>query len=94
MAKGLTATVRQLYAAGRLDGFWEAGLAPWDAAAGIILVREAGGFVTEIGGGRDPLYRGTILAANDHLHRPLSELLAAPYADTRAQRPEPSDVSR
>jgi len=81
-------------AAGRLDGYWEAGLAPWDTAAGIILVREAGGFVTEIGGGRDPLYRGTILAANDHLHRPLSELLAAPYADTRAQRPEPSDVSR
>ena len=77
-----TATLDLAYvAAGRFDGFWEAGLAPWDIAAGIILVREAGGFVTEIGGGRDPLYRGTILAANDHLHRPLSELLAAPYAD-------------
>ncbi len=81
-------------AAGRFDGFWAAGLAPWDMAAGIILVREAGGFVTEIGGGRDPLYGDTILAANDRLHRPLSELLRGPYADMRARRSEPSDVSR
>jgi myo-inositol-1(or 4)-monophosphatase len=62
-------------AAGRYDGFWETGLSPWDVAAGIILVTEAGGFVTEINGGRNPLNGPDILAANSHLHRPLSKLL-------------------
>ncbi|MEI6985707.1 MAG: inositol monophosphatase family protein [Rhodospirillaceae bacterium] len=62
-------------AAGRFDGFWESGLCPWDVAAGILLVSEAGGFVTEINGGRNPLNGPTILAANSHLHRPLSKLL-------------------
>ena len=52
-------------AAGRYDAFWEYGLAPWDSAAGIVLVREAGGFVSEIDGGADPLYGASILAAND-----------------------------
>ncbi len=41
-------------AAGRFDGFWETGLNAWDVAAGLILVQEAGGYVTEIGGGRNP----------------------------------------
>ncbi len=62
-------------AAGRYDGFWETGLCPWDVAAGMILVSEAGGFATEIGGGRNPLNGPDILAANSHLHRPLSKLL-------------------
>jgi myo-inositol-1(or 4)-monophosphatase len=64
-------------AAGRYDGFWETGLSPWDVAAGIIMVTEAGGFVTEINGGRNPLTGPDILAANSHLHRPLSKLLTA-----------------
>lgn len=55
-------------AAGRFDTFWEADLSPWDVAAGIILVSEAGGFVTEIDGKRDPLYGRSILAANPNLH--------------------------
>ena len=55
-------------AAGRYDGFWERDLKPWDVGAGIVLVREAGGFVTEIDGGDDPLARGSILAANPSLH--------------------------
>jgi myo-inositol-1(or 4)-monophosphatase len=63
-------------AAGRHDGFFELGLFRWDVAAGILLIREAGGFVTEIDGGTDPLGAGSILAANPHLHGPLSELLA------------------
>lgn len=62
-------------AAGRWDGFWERGLNPWDCAAGILLVMEAGGFVSEIGGGRNPVYGGSLVAANAHLHLPLASLL-------------------
>jgi len=62
-------------AAGRFDGFWEFNLQPWDIAAGILLVREAGGYVTDIDGGHDMLKSGNILAANDHLHPPLARLL-------------------
>jgi myo-inositol-1(or 4)-monophosphatase len=62
-------------AAGRFDGFWEAGLNPWDMAAGIVLVREAGGLVSDLGGGPDMMASGNILAANGHLHRPLAEVL-------------------
>lgn len=62
-------------AAGRFDGFWETGLNPWDVAAGIVIVSEAGGFVTEINGSRNPLSGGSILAANAHLHMPLGKLL-------------------
>jgi myo-inositol-1(or 4)-monophosphatase len=71
-------------AAGRYDGFWERGLSPWDVAAGIVLVREAGGFVSEIGGGHAPLIAGSILAANAHLHLPLGQAL-------RAAQPKPDD---
>jgi len=73
-------------AAGRFDGFWEFGLQPWDIAAGIMLVREAGGYITEITGGPDVLASGNILAANDHLHLPLTRLLKQalhPLAPTR-----------
>ena len=62
-------------AAGRLDGFWEFGLQPWDIAAGILLVREAGGYVSDIAGGHAMLTSGDVLAANDHLHLPLARLL-------------------
>jgi myo-inositol-1(or 4)-monophosphatase len=62
-------------AAGRFDGFWETGLQTWDVAAGILLVREAGGFVTEIDGKGDGISGDSVLAANPQLHRPLSNLL-------------------
>lgn len=65
-------------AAGRFDAFWEEGLSPWDMAAGIILVQEAGGYVTETDGRRDPLGTGSVLAANSHLHLPLGRLLRDP----------------
>ncbi len=61
-------------AAGRFDGFWESGLSPWDIAAGMILVREAGGATTEINGG-DPLSSGSILSANADLHPKLEKIL-------------------
>lgn len=63
-------------AAGRLDGVWAFALAPWDLAAGIAIVREAGGIVTEIAGGADMMTSGEVLATNGHLHRALQELLA------------------
>ncbi len=54
-------------AAGRFDGFWELGLKPWDIAAGLVIVREAGGYATDPDGG-DPRTRGDTVAANPHLH--------------------------
>ncbi|HUF45937.1 MAG TPA: inositol monophosphatase family protein [Aestuariivirgaceae bacterium] len=64
-------------AAGRLDGYWERGLANWDIAAGILLVREAGGRAEDIGGG-DPLVTGDVLAGNDHIFEALKgEIVAA-----------------
>ncbi|HEX4532653.1 MAG TPA: inositol monophosphatase family protein [Rhizomicrobium sp.] len=62
-------------AAGRFDGFWERGLSPWDVAAGILLVREAGGVVTDMDGGSRMLENGHILAANEALHPQLLKLL-------------------
>ncbi len=62
-------------AAGRYDGFWESGLSPWDIAAGVLIVREAGGLVTTIGGERDVIGADDIVAANDRLHGPLMATL-------------------
>ena len=62
-------------AAGRVDGFWEFGLSPWDIAAGSMLVREAGGYITDLAGGHGIMATGDILAANDHLHLPLATLI-------------------
>jgi myo-inositol-1(or 4)-monophosphatase len=59
-------------AAGRFDGYWERGLAAWDVAAGIVMVREAGGMVSDCDGKRTMLESGHILAANTDLH-PLIE---------------------
>ncbi len=49
-------------AAGRLDGFWEIGLSEWDMAAGALLIKEAGGMVTDFGGGDDYLKTGNVVA--------------------------------
>jgi myo-inositol-1(or 4)-monophosphatase len=73
-------------AAGRYDGFWEFGLAPWDIAAGILLVREAGGYVTDLAGGHDMMTTGDVLAANDHLHLPLAALIKEAMRTTRDSR--------
>ena len=58
-------------AAGRFDGFWERALSPWDLAAGILLVREAGGIVTDLDGELSVLETGTVLAGNEFIHRGL-----------------------
>ncbi|HEV8509194.1 MAG TPA: inositol monophosphatase family protein [Gemmatimonadales bacterium] len=65
-------------AAGRLDGFWELHLAPWDIAAGTLLIREAGGIITRPDGGADVLAgegNGSVVAGNAAIHRWLLDLL-------------------
>ena len=69
-------------AAGRVDGFWEEGLHAWDIAAGMLLVREAGGFVSDKSGGRDILEGGSIVAGNEHIHKALLETLKKPVSAT------------
>jgi myo-inositol-1(or 4)-monophosphatase len=64
-------------AAGRFDGFWERNLSPWDMAAGIVIVREAGGYVTGIDGRPTMMKSGSILAGNETVHRGLHTLLKA-----------------
>ena len=62
-------------AAGRFDAFWELSLAPWDVAAGVVLVREAAGRVTRLDGSEDVLGHGPIVAGNPALHAWLIDLL-------------------
>ncbi len=66
-------------AAGRYDGYWELGLKPWDMAAGLLIVREAGGFVTDPAGAESVLHEAgpnDIVAANPHMHARLREVVA------------------
>lgn len=58
-------------AAGRFDAYWERGLKPWDAAAGSLMVKEAGGSVSDYEGGKDYVYGGSLIAANPFLHEAL-----------------------
>jgi myo-inositol-1(or 4)-monophosphatase len=62
-------------AAGRFDAYWEHNLKAWDLAAGIVIVREAGGFVTDLKGGDDILNSGGVLAANATLHKAFGSVL-------------------
>jgi len=62
-------------AAGRLDGYWERDIKPWDMAAGSILVREAGGFVSDCDGGTDIFAKGHIVAGNDAIQKELLRVL-------------------
>jgi myo-inositol-1(or 4)-monophosphatase len=63
-------------AAGRLDAFWETGLAPWDLAAGSLLIREAGGMVSGLDGSEDFLETGHILTGTPKIYRELARLCA------------------
>jgi len=62
-------------AAGRYDGYWELGVKPWDVMAGLLMVREAGGFTADVAGG-DPAVTGDVIAANQYLHPHLLEAVA------------------
>ena len=71
-------------AAGRCDGYWERGIQTWDMAAGIVLIREAGGFVTDADGGSEMMANGTICCGNEFIHRRLLDLLREANAGKRA----------
>ena len=58
-------------AAGRYDGYWERGLNAWDIAAGILILKEAGGLIDTIEPGRDPVHNGDVIATNAELHEKL-----------------------
>jgi myo-inositol-1(or 4)-monophosphatase len=62
-------------AAGRLDGYWERNLQPWDIAAGMIIIREAGGVVSDLHGGEDVLKTGNVVAGNEYVHDELVKIL-------------------
>lgn len=64
-------------AAGRLDGYWERDIKPWDMAAGLILVREAGGFVTDCDGGEDFFANGHVAAGNETIQKEVLKVLKA-----------------
>ena len=64
-------------ACGRFDGFWEIRLHPWDVAAGILIVREAGGEATNFGGGHDCVSGREISASNGRIHRQMLEVIRA-----------------
>ncbi|KUM23288.1 inositol monophosphatase [Mesorhizobium loti] len=67
-------------AAGRMDGFWETGLSAWDVAAGTLLIREAGGFVSDMDGGQEMLEAGSIVAGNEIIQRALLKTVKKPLA--------------
>lgn len=72
---GAAALALAWVAAGRIDGFWERGLKPWDLAAGVLLVREAGGFVEPLYENDDLMGRGHVIAATDGLFPTLAAQL-------------------
>ncbi len=79
--RGGSAAIDLAYvAAGRLDGFWEIGLSPWDMAAGILLVEEAGGVATDMKGGKHHLKSPHLLADNGLVHQELMDLFGAMWA--------------
>jgi len=69
--QGAAALCLAYVAAGRMEGYVEAGLKPWDVAAGAIILQEAGGHITDFEGGRNWLKTGHVVAASSELHAPL-----------------------
>jgi len=91
---GSAATDLAAVACGRLDGYWERGLSPWDITAGIVLVREAGGLVTAYDEQPIQINSGRILATNGKIHNELSQALhQVPRLDTWADWEQLSKLS-
>jgi myo-inositol-1(or 4)-monophosphatase len=74
-AAGSAALDLAYVAAGRMDGFWECGLKSWDLAAGALMIKEAGGTVTDFRGGENYLDTGAIVVANSLVHKPLLKIV-------------------
>ncbi|MGD0331809.1 MAG: inositol monophosphatase family protein [Xanthobacteraceae bacterium] len=83
-------------AAGRLDAYWERDLSPWDLAAGMLLVREAGGFITDLDGGDAVLTKGQVAAGNDTMHHELLRLLkeAGKEAEKEAEKEAAKEAAK
>jgi myo-inositol-1(or 4)-monophosphatase len=81
-------------ACGRLDGFWEIRLHPWDVAAGILIVREAGGRATDFSGTLDCLSGQRILASNGHIHEQMLQVIHQGAAAPRPDRAPPEERGR
>jgi myo-inositol-1(or 4)-monophosphatase len=62
-------------ACGRCEGYWELGLSPWDIAAGHILVKEAGGYISDFSGGNNHIWIGDVVAGNQSIHTFLLEII-------------------
>ncbi len=91
--RGGSAALDLAYVAeGRLDGYWERGLSPWDIVAGIVLVQEAGGEVTAYDGSPVDVYSGRVLASNGKLHLQMQAVLAqvTPLSEQFPVRSSPS----
>lgn len=75
MRRGGSAALDLAYVAcGRFDGFWEINLSPWDIAAGALIIREAGGAISDVWGGESYLQNGDVLASNKTLHGELKAI--------------------
>ncbi len=74
---GSAATDLAWVASGRYDGYWENGVSAWDTAAGIVLVREAGGIVTDTAGNGDMFATKSVVAGNETIHGAILENIAA-----------------
>lgn len=82
-------------ACGRFDGFWEFKLAPWDLAAGTLIVREAGGNVTNLVGGEFEMSTGHVLATNGLIHDEMTRLLGFSQQSTKPEQSgKQTDVAR
>jgi myo-inositol-1(or 4)-monophosphatase len=79
-------------ASGRFDGFWETKLKPWDLAPGILLVREAGGVVTDFAAGDEMLRGGEICAGNPRLHPELMDVIRADAQRARGTASRSTDA--
>ena len=75
-------------AAGRYDGFWEAGLKPWDIAAGVLLIQEAGGLVTDFDGGENYMATGNVVGGNPKVFSQLLQVIQ-PHMSARLRSPSP-----
>jgi myo-inositol-1(or 4)-monophosphatase len=73
-------------ACGRLDGFFELGLAPWDVAAGTLIIREAGGKMTDVAGDSGAVYSGNVVGGNPSIHQILLESLGPVWPQDQLPR--------
>lgn len=69
-------------ACGRCEGFWEIGLAPWDIAAGSLLIEEAGGVITDFSGGRNHIWTGNVVASNGLVHDVILRVVQEVFSGT------------